>query len=1019
MRFYQRFLPYALSVGATVLATLLTLWLEVTVNRMIGSFFYMAVAISTWYGGLRSGILAIVLSVLTINYYLTPPIYQFQIATAEDVLRLGLFGIVSLIITLLSANLQESKRRIEMLSHKLIDESADRLRMALNAAQMGMWDWNQVTGEIAWSPEHEQLFGLLPGSFDGRYETFDACLHPDDRAGLNQAVAQALSHHIPYQHEFRVIWPDGTVHWLEGRGKAIYNTAGQSVRMIGTIMEITERKQTELLLQEREATLQLFIQYAPVRIAMFDREMRYVMASQQWVKDYSTHISEPLALMGRSHYDVFPDLPDHWRQAHQQGLAGISQKCDEECILWPDGQQEWMRWEIHPWRTQTGEVGGIVILVEDITEQKQAQATLRQSEERLRLILQEMPVMLDAFDEKWHLITWNQECERVTGFSAAEVVQIPNSLERLYPDTTYRQQMMQAWADRGNNYRNWEWDIACKDGSMRTIAWSNIADLFPIPGWTSWGIGVDVTDRKRAEAEIKQLNAELEQRVVERTAELTQVNDYLMRLLADLQQAKQDVEDLYNHAPCGYCSIDVDGTIIRMNDTELDWLGYTRDEVLHKMQFVDLLTPESQTVFDKNFPIFQQQGWINDIEFQMVAKDASTRWVALSATALTDAAGNFLMSRSTAFDISDRKQAEVAVAQLASIVESSDEAIISKTLEGMVISWNASAERLFGYAASEIIGQSIRQIIPGDRLQEEILFLAQLKRGEHIQHYETIRQRKDGSLIEVAVTLSPIHNSVGQVIGISTIAYDITEKRAVERLKNEFISIVSHELRTPLTSIRGSLGLLATGVMDDDPVEMKRMIDIAAIDTERLVRLVNDVLDLEKLESGKVSLVREWCDAAALMQRSIAVMTSSAQEAGIQLVVQPVSVNIWAAPDRIIQTLTNLLSNAIKFSPPGGVVTLAAEIRTLESEAHPSPTASRPHLRFSVQDQGRGIPADQLERIFGRFQQVDALDSRDQGGTGLGLAICQSIVHQHQGQIWVESTWGQGSTFFFTLPLPS
>lgn len=1013
MRFYRRFLPYGLSAGATVLATLLTLWLEVTVNRMIGSFFYIAVTISAWYGGFRPGVAAIVLSTLAINYYFMLPIDQVQIASVDDVLRLLLFGIVSLTITLMSVNLQESKRKIETLSHQLIKESADRLRIALNAAQMGMWDWNIVTGEITWSPEHEQLFGLPLGSFDGRYETFSACLHPADRAGLNQAVAHALSHHVPYQYEFRVIWADGSVHWIEGRGNVLYNEANQPVRMIGTIMEITARKQTEIALQEREATLRLFTQYAPASIAMFDREMCYVMASQQWLEYFVISGS----VIGRSHYEIYPNMPDHWRQAHQRGLAGAIEKCDEELLVRADGTEQWMCWEVRPWHTQGGDLGGIIILAEDITERKHSQTALQQSEERLRLVLQGMPVMLDAFDENWNLITWNQECERVTGFAAAEVIQNPNVMELLYPDATYRQQMMQAWATRGNNYRHWEWEIVCKDNSTRTIAWSNIADLFPIPGWTSWGIGVDVTDRKRAEAEIKQLNAELEQRVAERTAELMQVNDRLLQLLTDLQQAKQDVEDLYNHAPCGYCSIDANGTIIRMNDTELNWFGYSRDEVLHKMQFVDFLTPESQKVFDQNFPKFKQEGRLNDIEFQVLARDGSAHWIALSSTAITDAAGNFLMSRSTAFDISDRKRTEAALAQLASIVESSDEAIIGKTPEGIVLSWNTSAEMLFGYSANDIIGQSINTIIPTDRLEKEAQILKRLKAGEHIQHYETIRQRKDGSLIEVALTLSPIHNQAGQVMGISTIAHDITEKRAVERLKNEFIGIVSHELRTPLTSIRGSLGLLATGVMDDDPAEMKRMIDIAAIDTERLVRLVNDVLDLEKLESGKVSLVREWCDAAVLMQRSIEVMTGIAQEAGVQLVVQPIAIKLWVAPDRIIQTLTNLLSNAIKFSPPGGVVTLAAEIRTLESEDYPSPPVSRPHLRFSVQDQGWGIPADQLERIFGRFQQVDASDSRDKGGTGLGLAICQSIVHQHQGQIWVESTWGQGSTFFFTLPL--
>jgi signal transduction histidine kinase len=225
-------------------------------------------------------------------------------------------------------------------------------------------------------------------------------------------------------------------------------------------------------------------------------------------------------------------------------------------------------------------------------------------------------------------------------------------------------------------------------------------------------------------------------------------------------------------------------------------------------------------------------------------------------------------------------------------------------------------------------------------------------------------------------------------------------------MKNEFISIVSHELRTPLTAIRGSLGLLATGALNNHPERMQRMIEIASMDTERLVRLVNDILDLERLESGRVTLVKECCDAAVLIERSVEAMRSLAQNENITLSVSPISVLVWASADHIIQALTNLLSNAIKFSPPSSTIALTAE---LQGDC----------VLFQVKDQGRGIPPDKLETIFERFQQVDSSDSRDKGGTGLGLAICRSIIAQHGGQIWVESVLGEGSTFYFTLPASS
>ena len=235
------------------------------------------------------------------------------------------------------------------------------------------------------------------------------------------------------------------------------------------------------------------------------------------------------------------------------------------------------------------------------------------------------------------------------------------------------------------------------------------------------------------------------------------------------------------------------------------------------------------------------------------------------------------------------------------------------------------------------------------------------------------------------------------------IVRDITERLVVDRMKDEFISVVSHELRTLLTSIRGSLGLMAGGVLGPIPEKAQKMVLIALSNADRLSRLINDILDLERIHSGSVTMDKTECDTAALMGQAAEVMGDIAEEAGVNLSVSHDSLQIWADPDRMIQTFTNLLGNAIKFSPPGGFVSLAAQI--LEDQ-----------VLFQVKDQGRGIPAANLANIFERFQQVDASDSREKGGTGLGLAICRSIVLQHGGRIWAESNVGEGSTFNVTLP---
>jgi signal transduction histidine kinase len=234
---------------------------------------------------------------------------------------------------------------------------------------------------------------------------------------------------------------------------------------------------------------------------------------------------------------------------------------------------------------------------------------------------------------------------------------------------------------------------------------------------------------------------------------------------------------------------------------------------------------------------------------------------------------------------------------------------------------------------------------------------------------------------------------------------DIRRRGEVERIKDELMSVVSHELRTPLTSIRGSLGLLASGKLGPLSPQGERMVRIATQNADRLVRLIGDMLDLERLESGMLELERAWTDAADVVRRAADTLRPAATEAGVGVETAiPAGLRVRVDADRVEQVILNLLSNAVKFSPAGSWVRVTAERRGAE-------------VLFAVVDRGRGIPAAQLERVFERFHQVDSSDARQKGGTGLGLAICRSIVQQHGGRIWAASEPGVGSTFFFTLPV--
>jgi PAS domain S-box-containing protein len=358
-------------------------------------------------------------------------------------------------------------------------------------------------------------------------------------------------------------------------------------------------------------------------------------------------------------------------------------------------------------------------------------------------------------------------------------------------------------------------------------------------------------------------------------------------------------------------------------------------------------------------------------------------------------------------ELRERQQVTAALqqseAQFRSLSENSPVGIFRMDAQGRCTYTNPRCQAICGYTFAEALGEGWLQFVhPEDQellIQEWSQTLSQQQEFSAEVRYI----HPDGTIRFAQMRTSPLCQTSSQLIGYVGTVEDVTERRAIAQMKNEFISIVSHELRTPLSSIRGSLGLLAAGVFKNKPESAQQMLDIAAHDTERLVRLVNDILDLERLEAQKVNLVKQWCDGAKLLQQSVETLQSLAGESQITLSVEPTAIQVWGDCDRIIQTLVNLVSNAIKFSPPETTVTLS--LQDLAEQ-----------VLFQVKDQGRGIPGDQLDTIFGRFQQVDATDSRQKGGTGLGLAICRNIIQQHGGKIWVESILGEGSSFYFTLP---
>jgi PAS domain S-box-containing protein len=360
-------------------------------------------------------------------------------------------------------------------------------------------------------------------------------------------------------------------------------------------------------------------------------------------------------------------------------------------------------------------------------------------------------------------------------------------------------------------------------------------------------------------------------------------------------------------------------------------------------------------------------------------------------------------------DITDLKQAEAALRESEERFRHAFyDAPIGMALLGLNQKWlqiNPMLREMLGYSRLELFKFLAYEIIHPEDVPRFDKSITQVLNNKNRPVQAQLRYLCNGGRIAWGLTsLSLVRDLHNQPLYYVLQIQDITEQQAIEQMKNEFISIVSHELRTPLTAIQGFLALLNTGIYDNRPEKAKRMIQQALTNSDRLVRLVNDILDLERLSSGRVELVKEVCNAADLIQRAVEGVQSIALTAAITISITPTTACVWASPDLIIQTLTNLLSNAIKFSPPDSTITVSAQPQS-------------DSVLFTIKDQGRGIPADKLETIFERFGQVDISDARAKGGTGLGLAICQNIIHQHDGSIWAESTLGKGSTFYFTLSL--
>jgi PAS domain S-box-containing protein len=461
--------------------------------------------------------------------------------------------------------------------------------------------------------------------------------------------------------------------------------------------------------------------------------------------------------------------------------------------------------------------------------------------------------------------------------------------------------------------------------------------------------------------------------------------------------------------------LDPQGHITTWNAGAERIFGYSEPEILGQ-PFARLFTPEDLEQGRPEEELHQAQTAMRAADDRWhVRQDGARTWVNGSLTALRDGTGALRGFAKVCRDLTLQKLAQEQRAWLASIVDSSEDAIISKTLDGTITSWNPAAQRLYGWSAAEAVGRPIALLMPPDRPDELPAIMERLRRGERVEHFETVRLRKDGTRVDISVTVSPVRDAEGRVVGASAIARDIGERKRLEaalreanRHKDEFLAVLAHELRNPLAPIRNALDAIRRRGAERRQA-VRQGLDIIDRQAAQLGRLVDDLTDASRIALGKVKLDPRPVEVAAVVAHAVETCRPlvDARRQELHVTLPPYPVRLHGDPARLAQVLGNLLTNAAKYTPEGGHVWLSAERQGGE-------------VVLRVRDDGIGISPQMLPRVFDLFTQGEQALNLSAGGLGIGLTLVQRLVELHGGSVEAHSAGpGTGSEFVIRLPLPA
>lgn len=910
---------------------------------------------------------------------------------------------------------------------KLRNSEAD-LKQSQRVAQVGSWQWNIKTGVLSWSDEMYNLFGITKESFTGNLPDVVArAIHPEDREKVDRSNQAVVLDSNPQPMEYRVIWPDGSIHviWAEA-GQMTLDENGQPSLLSGIAHDITGRKQIEEQLRRQKEQLQLILDASRMAIWLKDTNNIILRVNETGAAQAGRSVAE---LEGKNYAVLFPEQA---AQAYQDDLdvlrLGKPKLGIIEWVKSPQGTR-WFQTDKIPWLDETGLVAGLFVFSNEITERKLAEDTLHESENNLRRSQQIAHIGHWSLDMRTGVYTFSDELYRIIGLDPQEP---PGDIRMFFQRSVHVDDLARVMeANRrvidGTRLKGIEYRVVRPNGEIRHVWATPGENLLDEDGNVILVTGVtqDITERKLAQEALKE-------------------SEYILN-------------EAQKIARIGSFTLDVKGELLKTSPVLNEILGLQADQLENLQAWAEIIMPEFRQEIVTYFLRVIAAGSHFEKEFKILrASDQQACWVYVLGEIQRDPLG--LPSRliGTIQDITVRKQAGDSLKEseekfrLAFNNASTGMCLVST--KGVFLQVNDRMCAILGYSRKELEGMPLAEMTLPDDAQITQGFLDSMAAGELDEAaFEKRYRHKQGWVVNVQVSTALVRDESGSPRYFISQVQDITERKLVEaellryrnhledlvqertselltakeqaetanKAKSAFLANMSHEIRTPLN---GVLGMAQLALRTDLNRQQREYLSNIQVSGETLLATINDILDFSKVEAGKITLEKANFNLEDVLQDVANLVAHKAQQKRLELVfhVGPDAPTLLQGdPLRLGQILTNLVGNAIKFTQAGEIVVkidLASAVAdgTTDGTIASRATRERVKLNFAVRDTGIGMTAEQIEQLFQPFNQVDNSISRRYGGTGLGLAISKRLAELMAGEIHVESSQGQGSTFTFS-----